>query len=363
MFRLLFGALGYQILWQGWSDFFIGEHVRKFKSMEFDLIKDVLASNLVAIQEALILGIRAPVRDSVHGLIDYQYFAQVQEREKYWGGTAREHEKGNSQQGREHFRWLLLRRSTAPDLADYASPRHAQRFRNYCGTVGLVNVDEFGRNVKCRREEWGKAFRALSRRSHDGDNTNGDLHKHGQTLSPLDWQTCASICADVCRPIAAQPLPRRPGNAPRRGMRGAGVANGQVGVTVEKRETYPIRQYRLRPEGWVLSDLEGGNARRDRRPFRLQDPYQWELAARLKVKPQLEGSGTQYIPNPVTLMTPGLRPLTGLLGLTDWKDLIAHQTFVNTSRFLHDDIRQVRFLVFGPDLTILQVGSRLVPCK
>jgi hypothetical protein len=71
--------------------------------MEFDPIKDVLASNLVAIQEALILGIRAPVRDSVHGLINYQYFAQVQEREKYWGGTARENEKGNSQQGREHF--------------------------------------------------------------------------------------------------------------------------------------------------------------------------------------------------------------------------------------------------------------------
>ncbi|KAJ7247957.1 hypothetical protein C8J57DRAFT_1240473 [Mycena rebaudengoi] len=140
MFRLLFGALGYQILWRGWSDFFIGEHVRKFKSMEFDPIKDVLASNLVAIQEALILGIRASVRDSVHGLIDYQYFAQVQEREKYWGGTARENEKGNSQQGREHFRWLLLRRSTAPDLADYASPRHAQRFRNYCGTVGLVFI-------------------------------------------------------------------------------------------------------------------------------------------------------------------------------------------------------------------------------
>ncbi|KAJ7277710.1 hypothetical protein C8J57DRAFT_1465657 [Mycena rebaudengoi] len=117
--------------------------------MEFDPIKDVLASNLAAIQEALILGIRAPVRDSVHGLIDYQYFAQVQEREKYWGGTARENEKGNSQQGREHFDamqntwpqwWLLLRRSTAPDLADYASPRHAQRFRNYCGTVGLVFI-------------------------------------------------------------------------------------------------------------------------------------------------------------------------------------------------------------------------------
>ncbi|KAJ7290725.1 hypothetical protein C8J57DRAFT_1213361 [Mycena rebaudengoi] len=162
--------------------------------MEFDPIKDVLASNLAAIQEALILGIRAPVRDSVHGLIDYQYFAQVQEREKYWGGTARENEKGNSQQGREHFDamqntwpqwWLLLRRSTAPDLADYASPRHAQRFRNYCGTVGLVNVDEFGRNVKCCREEWGKAFRALSRRSHDGDNTNGDLHKHTGTETRL----------------------------------------------------------------------------------------------------------------------------------------------------------------------------------
>ncbi|KAJ7234593.1 hypothetical protein C8J57DRAFT_1249152 [Mycena rebaudengoi] len=134
--------------------------------MEFGPIKDVPASNLVAIQEALILGIRAPVRDSVHGLINYQYFAQVQEREKYWRGTARENEKGNSQQGREHFdamqntwpqRWLLLRRSTAPDLADYASPWHAQRFRNYCGTRDHRNVDEFGRNVKCRREEWGKA--------------------------------------------------------------------------------------------------------------------------------------------------------------------------------------------------------------
>jgi hypothetical protein len=43
--------------------------------MEFGPIKDVPASNLVEIQEALILGIRAPVRDSVHGLIDYyQYF-------------------------------------------------------------------------------------------------------------------------------------------------------------------------------------------------------------------------------------------------------------------------------------------------
>ncbi|KAJ7224900.1 hypothetical protein C8J57DRAFT_1481979 [Mycena rebaudengoi] len=35
MFQLLFGTLGYPILWRGWSDFFIGEHVRKFKSMEF----------------------------------------------------------------------------------------------------------------------------------------------------------------------------------------------------------------------------------------------------------------------------------------------------------------------------------------